>query len=148
MPLWTETACWFRPKPPAGFLRNRLSETPKFAVDRALNIGVTDAKNGTPAQKDLSIDDLPVFNVQCTDGPMKGQTFQVTDLGVAMITGNCEDIGKTKVPVLRGLAGRSQYFHNGSATEIENLINFYNDRFQIGLTPQEMSDLAAFLETL
>ena len=79
---------------------------------------------------------------------MKGQTFQVTDLGVAMITGNCEDIGKTKVPVLRGLAGRSQYFHNGSATEIENLINFYNDRFQIGLTPQEMSDLAAFLETL
>jgi cytochrome c peroxidase len=113
-----------------------------------LNIGVTDAKNGTPAQKNLSIDDLPVFNVQCTDGLLKGQTFQVTDLGRAMITGNCEDIGKTKVPVLRGLAGRSPYFHNGSATEIENLINFYNDRFQIGLTPQEMSDLAAFLETL
>jgi len=113
-----------------------------------LNISVTDAKNGTPAQKNLSVDGLPVFNVQCTNGPLKGQKFQVTDLGVAMITNECEDIGKTKVPVLRGLAGRSPYFHNGSALEIENLINFYDQRFNIGFTDQEKSDLAAFLETL
>jgi len=86
--------------------------------------------------------------VQCTNGSLKGQKFQVTDLGVAMITNECEDIGKTKVPVLRGLAGRSPYFHNGSALEIENLINFYDQRFNIGLTDQEKSDLAAFLETL
>ena len=86
--------------------------------------------------------------MQYTDGPLKGQTFQVTDLGVAMITGKCEDIGKTKVPVLRGLPGRSPYFHNGSALEIENLINFYDQRFNIGLTDQEKSDLAAFLESL
>jgi hypothetical protein len=32
VPLWTETACRFPPKPPAGLNRNRLSETPKFAV--------------------------------------------------------------------------------------------------------------------
>jgi hypothetical protein len=32
VPLWTETACRFQPKPPAGLNRNRLSETPKFAV--------------------------------------------------------------------------------------------------------------------
>ena len=31
VPLWTETACRFQPKPPAGLNRNRLSETPKFA---------------------------------------------------------------------------------------------------------------------
>jgi hypothetical protein len=31
VPLWTETACRFPPKPPAGLNRNRLSETPKFA---------------------------------------------------------------------------------------------------------------------
>src|SRR5260370_32234547 len=31
VPLWTETACRFRPKPPAGLNRNRLPETPKFA---------------------------------------------------------------------------------------------------------------------
>jgi hypothetical protein len=29
--LWTETACRFRPKSPAGFRRNRLPKTPKFA---------------------------------------------------------------------------------------------------------------------
>ena len=33
MPLWTETACRFPPKPPAGLNRNRLSETPKFAIN-------------------------------------------------------------------------------------------------------------------
>src|SRR6202035_1093499 len=32
VPLWTETACRFPPKPPAGLNRNRLSETPKFAA--------------------------------------------------------------------------------------------------------------------
>jgi hypothetical protein len=32
VPLWTETACRFPPKPPAGLNRNRLSETPKFAI--------------------------------------------------------------------------------------------------------------------
>jgi hypothetical protein len=31
VPIWTETACRFPPKPPAGLNRNRLSETPKFA---------------------------------------------------------------------------------------------------------------------
>jgi methylphosphotriester-DNA--protein-cysteine methyltransferase len=35
VPLWTETACRFPPKPPAGLNRNRLSETPKFAVIEA-----------------------------------------------------------------------------------------------------------------
>jgi hypothetical protein len=34
VPLWTETACRFPPKPPAGLNRNRLSETPKFAHRR------------------------------------------------------------------------------------------------------------------
>jgi cytochrome c peroxidase len=112
------------------------------STDTPLNIGVTGASASAPPALDIS--GLPVFNVQCTDGT----TFQVTDLGVAMISGKCEDIGKTKVPVLRGLAGRSPYFHNGSVLEIEDLINFYDQRFQIGLTPQEKSDLGAFLETL
>jgi cytochrome c peroxidase len=116
------------------------------SVNTPLNIGVTNA--GADAPPFLDISGLPVFNVQCTDGPLAAKTFQVTDLGVAMISGKCEDIGKTKVPVLRGLAGRSPNFHNGSALEIENPIEFYDQRFQIGLTDQEKSDLAAFLDTL
>jgi hypothetical protein len=31
VPLWTETACRFRPKSPAGLDRKRLPKTPKFA---------------------------------------------------------------------------------------------------------------------
>ncbi|MBV9585635.1 MAG: cytochrome C, partial [Alphaproteobacteria bacterium] len=81
-------------------------------------------------------------------GTLSGQTFTVTDLGVAMITGQCADIGKTKIPVIRGIAGRSPYFHNGSAPEITNLIDFYNQRFNIGLTNQQKADLAVFLESL
>ena len=39
VPLWTETACRFPPKPPAGLNRNRLSETPKFAVGKTGVLG-------------------------------------------------------------------------------------------------------------
>ena len=108
-----------------------------------VDIGVTDA---SPPFLDVS--GLPVFTVQCTAGPLAGQIFTVTDLGVAMISGQCADIGKTKIPVIRGIAGRSPYFHNGGATEITNLVDFYNQRFNIGLTDQQKSDLEKFLEAL
>jgi cytochrome c peroxidase len=107
---------------------------------RFMNLGVT-APN-PPHLDDASL--LPVFTVSCTNGT----TVQVTDLGRAMVTGECKDIGKTKVPVLRALPGRSPYFHNGAAREIEDLVEFYNDRFKIGLSDQQIADLAAFLESL
>jgi cytochrome c peroxidase len=46
------------------------------------------------------------------------------------------------------LAGRAPYFHNGSAANLQQLVNFYNQRFQIGMTPQQMKDLINFLQTL
>jgi cytochrome c peroxidase len=104
-----------------------------------MNIGVT-----APDAPFLDTKPLPVFTVNCADGSQK----VVTDLGRAMITGECNDIGKTKVPVLRALPGRSPYFHNGAASEIADLIDFYNARFQIGLTDERKEDLAAFLESL
>lgn len=115
-----------------------------------VDIGVTDASppNVPPNANPLDITGLPVFSVQCSAGPLDGRTFIVTDLGVAMVSGQCADIGKTKIPIIRGIAGRSPYFHNGSAPEITNLIDFYNDRFNIGLTDQQKSDLGAFLESL
>ena len=73
--------------------------------------------------------------------------FQVTDLGRAL-SGKCADLGKTKGPVLRGLAGRAPYFHNGSAGSLLDAVNFYDQRFSIGFTDQEKSDLVAFLNTL
>ncbi len=65
-----------------------------------------------------------------------------------MISGNCADIGKTKGPILRALAARAPYFHNGSAATLLDVVNFYNVRFTLGLSEHEKSDLVAFLRSL
>jgi cytochrome c peroxidase len=110
----------------------------------ALAIGTADASPAAP----LDVSGLPSFDVLCTGGPFSGQTLHVTDLGRAMISGRCADVGKFKGPILRGLAARAPYFHNGSAATLEDVVEFYDHRFSIGLTPQEKTDLAAFLKTL
>ena len=77
-----------------------------------------------------------------------GQTRKTTDPGRALITGKWNDIGKFKGPVLRGLAGRAPYFHNGLAKDLAAVVDFYDTRFSIGFTNQEKDDLIAFLEAL
>ena len=72
----------------------------------------------------------------------------MTDPGRALITGNWTDVGKTKGPNLRGLAGRAPYFHNGSARDLTTVVRFYNDRFDIGLSNSQVVDLVAFLNAL
>jgi cytochrome c peroxidase len=49
---------------------------------------------------------------------------------------------------LRGLAARAPYFHNGAGASLSQVVNFYNKRFLIGLTAQQMQDLLNFLQTL
>jgi len=65
-----------------------------------------------------------------------------------MISGKCADIGKLKGPVLRGLAARAPYFHNGAAATLEDAVDFYDQRFSLNLTTQQKADLVAFLQTL
>lgn len=65
-----------------------------------------------------------------------------------MISGNCADIGKLKGPILRGLAARAPYFHNGSAATLTDVVNFYDQRFNIGFTARQRQDLVNFLNTL
>jgi cytochrome c peroxidase len=77
-----------------------------------------------------------------------GVITQVSDLGRAMVTGKCADIGKFKGPILRGLAGRAPYFHNGSAATLKDVLDFYNTRFALQLSKQDEDDLVAFLKTL
>ena len=91
---------------------------------------------------------LPVFQLVCTQGPEAGQTFYTTDPGKALVSGLCSDISRIKGPILRGLAARAPYFHNGAAANLSQVVNFYNKRFQIGLTSQQMQDLINFLQTL
>jgi cytochrome c peroxidase len=135
--LWT-TAVLYLPK--------SVSCTPNagnHSVKAPLNIGIANAGANRPPALDIS--GLPVFTVWCTKGPMAGQVLEVTDLGRGTITGQCADIGKLKGPILRGLAGRAPYFHNGSAARLLDVVNFYDQRFSIGFTDEQKSDLVAFL---
>lgn len=105
-----------------------------------LNIGTTDY----PVPAALDISGLPVYTVTCNDGTR----HEVTDLGRAMISGKCADVGKVKGPILRGLAARPPYFHNGSAATLHDVVEFYNQRFNLNLTEQQKADLVAFLQSL
>src|SRR5689334_3183607 len=105
-----------------------------------LAIGTSDY----PAMAALDVSGLPVYTVQCSSGPPR----QVTDLGRAMRSGHCADLGKVKGPILRGLAARAPYFHNGSAATLRDVVEFYNQRFSLNLTDQQKADLVAFLQTL
>jgi hypothetical protein len=104
------------------------------SVKAPLNIGLTDASRRTA--------DMPLYTLRRLSS---GDTVQTTDPGRAMVTGKWADIGKFKGPILRGLAARAPYFHNGFAASLDEVIDFYESRFNIGLTAQERSDLIAFL---
>jgi cytochrome c peroxidase len=58
------------------------------------------------------------------------------------------DISKVKGPILHALAARAPYFHNGSATSLSQLVEFYDQRFTIGFSAQDKADLIAFLNAL
>ena len=74
--------------------------------------------------------------------------MQTTDPGRALVTGLWADIGKVKGPILRGLAARAPYFHNGTAATLSDAVTFYDKRFGIGFTAQEKTDLVNFLNAL
>jgi cytochrome c peroxidase len=88
---------------------------------------------------------LPVFRIT---NRATGAQEEVTDLGRAIITGKVADLGKMKGPTLRALSARAPYFHNGSADNLTEVIQFYDRRFHIGFQAQEIADLRAFLESL
>jgi hypothetical protein len=102
-----------------------------------LDIGIADASRRTP--------DLPLYTLR---NLQTGETIQTTDPGRALVTGKWTDIGRFKGPTLRGLAARAPYFHNGSATDLPAVIDFYNTRFVLNLSDQEKADLIAFLQAL
>jgi cytochrome c peroxidase len=99
----------------------------------------------------LSIPNLPVFVIEGCSNPFDSEapaSFYTTDPGKALINGQCSDLNKMKGPVLRGLAARAPYFHNGSAASLLEVVNFYNERFQMGLTGLQKLELVAFLNSL
>jgi cytochrome c peroxidase len=107
------------------------------SIPAPLDIGLTDASRRTP--------DMPLYTLR---NLQTSATVQTTDPGRALITGKWKDIGRFKGPILRALATRAPYFHNGFARDVVAVVDFYNTRFNIGLTGDEVDDLVAFLVTL
>lgn len=116
------------------------------SVPVPLNIGLGDPNRRTA--------DMPLYTFVCTSVGVAaghctaGQTVQIMDPGRAMVTGLFADIGRFKGPILRGIAARAPYFHNGSAKDVGEAVDFYDTRFGIGFTHQERTDLVNFLNSL
>lgn len=118
-----------------------------------LNIGTGDPSpsNASANLGGLDISYLPSITVCKTDpttGSPTSNCKTTSDLGQALIDGNFDHVGKIKGPILRGLSARAPYFHNGSARTLLDAVRFYETRFGLVLTPQEESDLVAFLSSL
>jgi len=107
------------------------------SVVAPLDIGLADASRRTP--------DMPLYTLT---NNQTGVSVQTTDPGRALLTGKWADIGKFKGAILRGLAARAPYFHNGSAATLMDAVDFYDTRFNLNLGAQQKQDLVAFLAAL
>jgi len=107
------------------------------SVVAPLNIGLVDEVRRTP--------DMPLYTLR---NKATGMIVKVTDPGRALIDGKWNHIGRFKGPMLRDLAPRAPYFHNGFAADLAAVVEFYDTRFNIGFTAHEKSDLIAFLRSL
>jgi cytochrome c peroxidase len=118
-----------------------------------LNIGTGDPSDTNPSVNlgGLDVAFLPRITVCRTDsgtGQPSPECKTTTDLGQALVDGKFDHVGKIKGPILRGLSTRAPYFHNGAAQNLTDVLRFYEKRFNLVLTPQEESDLVAFLAAL
>ncbi|HKV63441.1 MAG TPA: hypothetical protein VJO16_16135 [Candidatus Acidoferrum sp.] len=108
-------------------------------TDRSVNMGGLDV---------TYLPEITVCKKDAATGRLTNDCKTTTDLGQALIDGKFDHIGKIKGPILRGLAGRAPYFHNGSAATLMEAVNFYDTRFTLHLSEQDKEDLVAFLKTL
>jgi cytochrome c peroxidase len=109
------------------------------SLPRLFDIGIAHA-DGNP----LFTADFPVYTI--TSKTDSEQRIRVTDPGMALRTGKFQDVGRFKVPVLRGVGSRAPYFHNGQARTLTDVLHFYNQRFQIGFTDEEIRKVVLFLQ--
>lgn len=117
------------------------SRLPGYESDNAIVAGL----------RELSAPDMPVFEIRgCPDPANPGSkiTYYTSDPGKGLVSGKCVDVNRGKGPILRGLAARAPYFHNGAAADLKELVNFYNQRFQMNFTETEKRQLIAFLNSL
>ena len=136
------------PQPKGSALRNGAQLGTCASCHNLTNVGSNSAPllmNTGIADGALRTQDMPLYTLKNT---RTGERVQTTDPGAAMKSGKWSDIGKFKVPSLRALETHSPYMHNGFSADLFDIVQFYDNRFSIGLTEAEKRDLKAFLEAL
>lgn len=141
---------------------NRLSNFPNFTEEE--NRGKTIFMSH-PVINCFGCHNTDVF---IADNPRNnGLQLNNQDPGIYIHTQNPMDLGKFKAPSLKNVALRKHFMHNGSLTGLHEVIEHYNSSIlpnpnldeelkdignnspkQMNLTPTEINDLKAFLETL
>jgi cytochrome c peroxidase len=107
------------------------------SLPRFMDLGISSGFRRTP--------DMPLYTLR---DHRTGEVTSTMDPGRALVTGRWADIGKFKVPSMRGLTARAPYFHDGSAPTLHDVVEFYRGRFGLVLSTQERADLVAFLQSL
>lgn len=90
-----------------------------------------------------------------------GSTTQLTvtyDIGLAAVTDKIEDVGRFKVPQLRDVRDNGPYFHDNSASSLDEVVDYFNSDwynqskdgqlYPIHLNRDERNDLIEFLRIL
>ncbi len=108
------------------------------SVGLPLDLGLTDPDK-------FNTNDTPRYTLR---NKTTGATLRTSDPGRSLIDGKWAHVATFKGPILRGLASRPPYFHNGFAATLGDVVRFYDTRFHLGLTSQDTVDLAAFLAAL
>jgi hypothetical protein len=103
---------------------------------RMIDLGLTAPERRSP--------DVPLVTLL---NKTTGETRQTTDVGRGLSTGLWADIGRFKVPTLRGVGARAPYFHDGSAATLSDVLNFYEHRFGVDFGGAQ-DDIIAFLQSL
>jgi cytochrome c peroxidase len=103
---------------------------------RMIDLGLT----GT----DRYAGDVPLVTLR---NKSTGELRQTSDVGRALSSGKWTDIGRFKVPTLRGVGVRAPYFHDGSAKNLHEVLDFYEARFGIDFKGAK-EDIVLFLQAL
>ena len=101
------------------------------------------------------------------DPTLNPDGFTFADLGLGGVLGDAGENGKFRTPTLRNIDSTAPYMHNGVFDSLAEVIDFYNRRDldaivpevdqnvdnggnigNLNLSPAEIADLIAFLQTL
>lgn len=120
-----------------------LSQSQKAGLELFMSIGCVDCHHG-PVLGGNSIEKFGVHKDYWTLTHSDPH-----DPGVFKTTKNEADRDKFRVSMLRNIAKTGPYFHDGSVSSLESAIDVMAE-VQLGknLSPQELAEIAAFLESL